>query len=186
MLAEGAKKLFQDMAAFEFDLLQLGRAENEIESDLLVELTFGFDGGVDGQVEGVPVGAVTQKAGARGEAAAVHESTDAGAEVGFVAVLANDLAQLLEQRALFGAQLLAGGPFSEAADVDVAGVDAIDDVVERIGGVVGPVHHLALDAFERVQGLGAGQSFGERGAVEDGITPVFLLVVDEVVLRIME
>ena len=38
MLAEGAKKLFQDMAAFAFDLLQLGRAENEIESDLLVEL----------------------------------------------------------------------------------------------------------------------------------------------------
>ena len=38
---------FQDVATFEFDLLKLGGFKNEIEGDVLIEGTFGFDGWID-------------------------------------------------------------------------------------------------------------------------------------------
>jgi hypothetical protein len=129
----------------------------------------------------VSVGAVAEKPAALRECAPMHEATDACAEVGLVAIFADDLAELFDERGFVGIEILGGCPFGDAADVDVAGMDAVDDVVERVGGVVGPVHDLALDAFKGVERFGVVQFLWDFVAAKNGAAPVFLLVVDEVV-----
>jgi len=141
------------MATLELDLLELRRAEYEVEGDALVKCALGFDVGGDGEVAGVTVGAVTEEAAAWREGAAVYEATDACAEVRLVAVFADDLAELVDQRGLCGVEVLGCGPFGNATNVDVARVNAVDDVVQRVGGIIGPVHDLAFNTFKRVERL---------------------------------
>ncbi len=141
------------MAAFEFDLLKLRRAEYEVEGDALVKCALGFDVGGDGQVKGMAVSAVAEEAAAWREGAAVHEATDACAEVRLVAVFTDDLAELVDPCGLCGVEVLACGPFGNATNVDVARVNAVDDVVQRVGGIIGPVHNLAFNTFKRVERL---------------------------------
>ncbi len=173
------------MAAFELDLLKLRRAEDEVEGDALVKCALGFDVSGDGQVKGVAVSAVAEEAAAWREGAAVHEATDACAEVRLVAVFTDDLAELVDQRGLCGVEVLACGPFGNAADIDVAGVDAVDDVVQRVGGIIGPVHDLAFDTFEAVECFRSAERFWGLLAAKDAAAPMGLLVVDEVVLGIV-
>ena len=124
------EEFFQNMAAFEFDLLELRRAKNKVERHALVEPALDFDVGSDGEVAGVTVGAVTEEAAAWREGAAVHEAPDACAKVRLVAVFADDLAELVDQRSLCGVEVLGCGPFGNATNVDVARVNAVDDVVQ--------------------------------------------------------
>ena len=159
MLAERVEQAAEDLAAFEFDLLDLGRFKNEVECDGFVQFALGFDLGVNPEVEGMALGLLPRRPlrGAR-----LQPCTKAPmrfAEVGFVAVFADDGAELVDE---FGVRVewLVGGPFAQAADADVAGVDAVDDVVQGIGGVIGPIHDLALDAFELVEGVGVWSSGG--------------------------
>ena len=49
---------------------------------------------------------------------------------------------------------MASGPFGDAANGEIAGMDVVHEVVERVGGVVGPIHNLAFDALELVEGFG--------------------------------
>ena len=76
------------------------------------------------------VSAVAEEAAAWCEGAAVHEATDACAEVRLVAVFTDDLAELFDPCGLCGVEVLACGPFGNAADIDVAGVDAVDNVIQ--------------------------------------------------------
>jgi len=153
VLTQCAEEFFQNMAAFELDLLELRRAKDEVEGDALVKCALDFDVGSNAEVAGVTVGAVTEEAAAWCEGAAVHKAPDACAKVRFVAVFADDLAELVDQRDLCGVEGLACGPFGNGTDVDIASVNAVDDVVERVGGIISPVHDLTFDAFKGVECL---------------------------------
>ena len=141
------------MATLELDLLELRRAENKVERDVLVEPALDLDVSGDGQVKGMAVSAVAEEAAAWREGAAVHEATDACAEVRLVAVFTDDLAELVDPCGLCGVEVLACGPFGNATNVDVARVNAVDDVVQRVGGIIRPIHHLAFNTFKRVERL---------------------------------
>ncbi len=185
MLAECAEQFFQDMAAFELDLLQLRRAENKVERDAFVETALGFDVGRDGEVKGVAVGAIAEEPAAWGERAAMHKAADACTEMGLVAIFADDLAELFDECGFVCVEILRGCPFGDAADVDVAGVDAVDDIVERVGGVVCPVHDLTLDTFKSVERFGGIERCRDFKAAEYGAAPMGLLVVDEMIVRVV-
>ena len=76
------------------------------------------------------VGAVAEKSISLGQGATMDKAADACAEVRFIAVFADDLAKLIDECALRGVKCLACGPLSEATDIDIARMDAIDDVIQ--------------------------------------------------------
>ena len=169
----------------EFDLLDLGRFENEVEGDGFVQLALSFDLGVDPEVEGMALGLLPQQTVAWQEAATTHKGPDALAEVGFVTVFTDDRAELVDQLGLCVVKWLVGGPFAQATDADVAGVYAVDDVMQGIGGVIGPIHNLALDAFELVEGCWCLEAGRQAGLVEDNCAEIDLVVVNEVVRGVL-
>lgn len=129
------------------------------------------------------LGPVTEKALAAQQRTSVDEAADPAPEVGFIAVFADDLAEFVDLLGLLLAELLSFGPVIEAPDGDVARVNPINDVVQRIGGIVRPVHDLALDALKGVEGLRALQLGRGLRVAEYGLPPPGLIVIDEVVLR---
>ena len=70
-------------------------------------------------------------------------------------------------------------PVLQAFPGDETGMDAVDDVVERIGGVVCPVHDLALHAAETVEGVTRGEFRRHRAPFENEVEIRLLVVVEE-------
>ncbi len=151
---EGSKGFFEDVSALEFDLLELGGAKDKIKGEGFVELALGDNCRVNLQLEGMAIGLLAEGAAARGEGTGVNEMSDAGSEIRFVAVFADDGAQGFKMGFFGFAQILACGPFRDTANGEIAGMDAVHDIVERVGGVIGPIHDLAFDALELVEGFG--------------------------------
>ena len=112
----------------------------------------------------------------------VDEGANTAAEVGFVAVGPNLLAEGVDEFALFRVQGLGGGPLGQAAHAYIPSVDAVDDVVQGVSGVVSPIHNLAFNTFEFIECLGLVKVCGEGGSTKNLIAPLRLLVVDKVVL----
>ena len=61
-------------------------------------------------------------------------------------------------------------------------MDTVDNVVQGVSGVVGPIHNLAFNTFEFIECLGLVKVRGKGGSTKDLIAPLRLLVVDKVVL----
>jgi hypothetical protein len=74
-------------------------------------------------------------------------------------------------------------PGFDALDRQEARARAVDDVVQRIGRVVRPVHDLALDALEGVPGPRHVRQVRRVDALEGPAPLRLLLVVEEVVIR---
>ena len=118
---QGTEGFFEDVSALEFNLLELGGAKDEVEGEGFVELALGDDFRGDFQLEGVAIGLLAEGAAARGEGTGMNEMTDAGSEVRFVAVFADDGAQGFKKGFFGFAQILACGPFGDAANGEIAG-----------------------------------------------------------------
>ena len=73
------------------------------------------------------------------------------------------------------------GPALDLVDVDEAGLDAVGDVVEGIGGVVGPVHDETLDGPEPVARLARTEGRGKAAARRDKAEERRLIGVEEVI-----
>ena len=172
----------QNVATFEFDLLKLGGFKNEIEGDVFIEGTLSLDGWINLQVEAMALGAIAHKSATRMKCAGVDEGADTAAEVGFVAVALNLLAEGVYEFTLICVQGLGSCPFGQATYADIASVDAVDNVVQGVSGVVGPIHNLAFDTLEFIECLSFEKVCGEGGSAKDLIAPLCLLVVNKVVL----
>ena len=72
-------------------------------------------------------------------------------------------------------------PGFDFLNMEESGTDAVGEVVEGVGGIVCPVHDLALDGFEGVAGFSGGELGGEVDAVGCPIEVADLGVVDEVI-----
>ena len=112
----------------------------------------------------------------------MDEGADTAAKVRFVAVALNLFAEGVDKFTLFYAQGFGGCPFCEAAYADIASVDSVYNVVQGVSGVVGPIHNLAFDTLEFIEGLGFEKVCGDSDSIKDLIAPLRLLVVDKVVL----
>ena len=61
-------------------------------------------------------------------------------------------------------------------------MDAVDDIMQGVSGVVGPIHNLAFNTLKFIECLSLVKVRGEGGSTKDLIAPLRLLVVDKVVL----
>ena len=67
--------------------------------------------------------------------------------------------------------------------MEETGADAVGEVVERVSGIVRPIHDLALDGFERIALLAGREFGGEIISRQRPIEKARLRVVDEMVFR---
>ena len=86
----------------------------------------------------------------------------------------------------FSGQRLAGGPHFQTVDCDEAGGGTVGDVIERIRGVVCPVHDLAFDGFQLIAQRAWWGVGGPRGAAGHEIQVPGLIGVDKMMQRLWD
>ena len=91
------------------------------------------------------------------------------------------MAEGVDEFTLFRVQGFGSCPFGQAAYTNIAGVDAVDNVVQGVSGVVSPIHNLAFNTFEFIECLGLVKVCGEGGSTKNLVAPLRLLVVNKVV-----
>lgn len=183
---ESGEKCGQHAVAFVFQLLELAAAEHEMEGDALVEPGFLAGRVLDHEAVAVAVGVRGHEIDIEGEGNGVDEASDAAAEADFGALFADAPEEAFEVIGVLAAEGLRGSPAFERFHCQEAGIDAIGDVVERVSGIVGPVHDLAFDGPEGIAG-GAGREFQREVLTTEGpVDPAVLGIVYEVVFRIGE
>ena len=143
--AENLPELAKHAAAFQFELFELGREEDHLEGEFFEDLGFGFRVLVDDELVAVAVGEVAEEIGLRFEASRADVVADAFADEGIDAALADGADEVAKRCSFTGWLIATLGPGFDFFDVEESGADAVGEVVERVGRVVGPVHHLALD-----------------------------------------
>jgi len=183
---EGGEEGGQHAVAFVFELLELAAAEHEVEGDALVESGFPAGGLFDDEAVSVAVGVRGHEIDIEGEGSGVDETADAAAEADFGALFADAAEEAFEVIGILAAKGLRGAPAFEGFHRQEAGIDAIGDIVERVSGIVGPVHDLAFDGAEGIAGGSRREFQREVLSSECPVDPAVLGVVDEVVFRIGE
>lgn len=163
------KQTFENGAGLEVELVKLGGVEDQFDGDAFVQFGAGPFVFVDDQLPLMAAGEGAEMIVGGSEAAGPDVLTDATAEPGFHPLITHGLEQELEVFRLDGVEGLVGGPGFEFLKGDEAGLNGISEVVDGIGGVVGPVHDLAFDAAEIIAGLPWGEMGGEGLVVEDKI-----------------
>ena len=143
--AEDLPELAQHAAAFQLELFELRREEDHLEGEFFEDLGFGFRVFVDDELVAVAVGEVAEEIGLRFEACRADVVADAFADEGVDAALANGADEVAKGSGFTDRVIAALGPCFDFFDVEKSGADAVGEIVERVGRVVGPVHHLALD-----------------------------------------
>ena len=180
-VAEDFEHAGEDEVGFVVELLELGGAEDEFVGDALVEGGLGFDVGGDVEAPLVALGLVAEEVGGGLEGGAADESANVAVQAGFDAVSVDGFGELGDVGVFGLGEVAFGGPGFEFGGGDEAGVDAVGEVVEGVGGVIGPVHDLAFDGAEGVAVVAGGEFDGEGFAAEGEVEDGFLVVVEVVV-----
>lgn len=181
VLRIGGEEAGEDVAALELDLLKRGGFEYEIDCDSLMQRADFAEPLVDHQFEAVSIGEFPDRRLMGCDAAGLDELSDPDSRPGFVATGADFIDQIVKGLKLESAEVfLLIGPFAEAVWRDEAGLDPVHDVVQGIGGIVGPVHYLAFDAFPGIDLRG--RVGRQVKAIEDESAFIGLFVIKKMVV----
>ena len=164
-------------------LLKLGALEDQVVRELLVEERLPQGLRVDDELEAVPVRQPRHEIVALADPAGRDEGADPRREDPLEPVRTDRVQELVHEPQARRVRDVARRPPLDPVNREEARLHAVDDVVERIRRVVGPVHDLALDALESVQLLARAKAPRDPRSAEHKIEDVPLGVVEEVVLR---
>ncbi len=140
----------QDKVSLVIKLLQLRTAKNKVVGDLFVQFGLGFDLRINVEAVLMSPGHGTEKGTFRHQYCSPYIVANVTVQPGLDTALADGFAKKSDVICL-GGRLGAGfGPLFESRHGNKTRMDAVGDVIETVGGVVRPVHDLALNAFKAV------------------------------------
>src|ERR1700722_7651626 len=151
--------------------------KNEFLGKSLVEIGLDAHSWIDEQTEAISIGGRRGRSRTFDQGTGTNKRTDFCAETGFRFPLTNDREDGFGVASLISLKVLNFRPTLDSFKSEETGVHAVHQIVETIGGVVGPIHDLAFQASVVVEvangcGINAGQ---------DKVTEVFLFITDKLV-----
>src|ERR1700724_1779829 len=124
--------------------------ENEFLREAFVKVRFSADCWIDKQAEAIPVRGRRDWSGSLDQRTTSNERTDLFAEAGFYLPLANHREYRFRVPRQIALQVLVFRPTFHPFESKETGVYAVDQIIEAIGRVIGPVHDLALQTPEMI------------------------------------